>query len=129
MVSGKKESYDVSPTVNGGTEADINIWENENDKFIFGLTETYQESGVRVNLFNARARDGIKKIQIWQSEKGQVGAAMVLTTSPDPVPMRSIGDRQYREGDRINKKDLYGWGVTAGTGCIQSGIQASGGAQ
>ena len=114
MVSGPRTSFDVSPVIHGGTEAEISIKENSSKLFHFGLfsrEDVLRDDAVQANMFDAREFDGGKKIQIWRSEDGQIGASMTLPGRPDPQPLTSTGTKDYRDQDRIVRKDWLGWGI------------------
>merc|ERR1712110_880862 len=109
IVSGKRESFDVSPVINPGKfRQAVTIRQNADKKFIFGpFSETdfnKDKSQVQVHLFDAQQALNVKKINIWRSA-GKFKASMLLTDEYDPQPMESMGTKQYRERDRINKKD------------------------
>ena len=106
MVSGPRANFDVSPVINGGTKEQITI--RKGKKFEFGLImeDVHKENEFRVKMFDARECNGIKKIQIWQSEEDKIEAVMVLTGRADPLPMSTTKDKHYRKGDRITIKNF-----------------------
>ena len=113
MVSGKKESFVVSPVIQPGSTAMITIQKNSEGKFKFGLfcmTDLGQDKdNVHVNLFDARQAVNVKKIYIWREEKFE--ASMMLTDEVDPQPLREAGTEHYRDDERITRKDWLGWSV------------------
>ena len=130
MVSGPSASFDVSPVINGGTEAKITI--KQNSRFFFGIfarEDCLQEGEVQANMFDAQECSRVKKIQIWRSEEGQIGAATVLTDRPEPQNMVSTGSEHYRDGDRVTRKDWLGWGVKLGSNTVSLVGRISGAVQ
>ena len=132
MVSGKKESFVVSPVIQPGSTAMITIKQNSEGKFLFGLfseTDLGQDSkNIHVHLFDARQAVNGKKINIWRSEKGKFEASLLLTDEAEPQPLRDAGTKHYRDGERITKKDWLGWivpnAVTASATMFQSILTA-----
>ena len=112
IVSGKKESFVVSPTINPGTSERITIKQN-GKMFLFGpfsLSDLGQgKDQVQVNMFDAQQAVNVKKINIWRSDPGKFEASMVLTDEADPQPLKSSGNQQFRDGERISRKDWLGW--------------------
>ena len=114
-MSGKKESFVVSPVIQPGSTAMITIQQNSEGKFKFGLfsmTDLAQDKdNVHVNLFDARQAVNGKKIYIWRDDsvKEKFEASMILTDEVDPQPLREAGTEHYRDGERITKKDWLGW--------------------
>ena len=114
-MSGKKENFVVSPVIQPGSTAMITIKQNSKGKFKFGLfsrTDLGQDdNNIHVNLFDARQAVNGKKIYIGRSEKenGKFEASLVLTDEADPQPLRDAGTEQYRDAERITKKDWLGW--------------------
>merc|ERR1712183_829014 len=115
VVSGKKENFVVSPVIKPGftSTAKITIKQNSQGKFKFGLfsrTDLGQDnSNVQVNLFDARQAVNGKKIYIGRSEMGKFEASLLLTDEADLQPLRDAGTEQYRDAERICKKDWLGW--------------------
>ena len=115
MVSGKKESFVVSPVIQPGSKAKITIKQNSEGKFQFGLfsrTDLGQDNNnVQVNLYDARQAVNGKKINIWRCDegKGNFGASIVLTDEAAPQSLESSGSEHYRDAERITKKDWLGW--------------------
>ena len=127
IVSGKRESFDVSPVINPGKfRQAVTIRQNADKKFIFGpfSAEDFNKdkAQVQVHLFDAQQALNVKKINIWRSG-GKFEATMILTDESDPEPMESKGTKQYREKDRINKKDWLGWIVP---GAVDAGAKGLG---
>ena len=131
IVSGKRESFDVSPVINPGRCIKVTIRQNADKKFIFGpFTEkdfNQDKSQVQVHLFDAQEALNVKKINIWRSA-GKFEASMLLTDNSDLQPMESKGTKQYREKDRINKKDWLGWLAPAGPALLTGAFSAATGA-
>ena len=151
MVSGKKENFAISPVIQPGSTATITIKQNSEGKFKFGFFSRrdlgQDNSNVNVNLFDARQAVNGKKINIWRSEKkkgwlakilpssmqsdpekGKFEASMILTDEADPQPLRDAGTEQYRDAERICRKDWLGWivpnAINAGTKVFQSILTA-----
>ena len=98
IVSGKKESFVVSPAINPGTSDRITIKQN-GKMFLFGpfsLSDLGQgKDQVQVNMFDAQQAVNVKKINIWRSDPGKFEASMVLTDEVDPQPLKSSGNQQF----------------------------------
>ena len=114
VVSGKKDNFDVSPAINPGVCDKITFKQNKEGKFMFGpfsRTDISQEGDhVQVNLFDAQQALNGKKIQIFRSDPaGKFEASLVLTDEANPQPLESSGTQQFREAERISKKDWLGW--------------------
>ena len=131
-MSGKKESFVVSPTINPGTSITITIKQNSERRFKFGpfsLSDLGQSKDqVQVNMFDAQQAVNVKKINIWRSDPGKFEASMVLTDEADPQPLESSGNQQFRDGERICRKDWLGWivpnAVTASSTVFRSLLTA-----
>ena len=130
MVSGKKESFVVSPVIQPGSKAKITIKQNSERKFQFGLfsrTDLGQDNNnVQVNLYDARQAVNGKKINIWRCEegKGNFGASIVLTDEAAPQSLESSGSEHYRDAERITKKDWLGWIVPNAIKAASKGFQS-----
>merc|ERR1711941_136349 len=104
-------------TINPGTSDRITIKQNSEGRFKFGpfsLSDLGQgKDQVQVNMFDAQQAVNVKKINIWRSDPamGKFEASMVLTNEnkADPQPLESFGNQQFRDGERICKKDWLGW--------------------
>ena len=113
MVSGKKESFVVSPVIQPRSTAMITIQQNSEGKFKFGLfsmTDLAQDKdNVHVNLFDARQAVNVKKIYIWRDDsvKEKFEASMILTDEADPQPLRDAGTEHYRDGRESTRRT--GW--------------------
>jgi len=111
VVTGKKHNFDVSPIINGGTGANINIKQSRKGKFEFGVySEDSKEHGteVRANMFNAREVGGGKKIHVWREINGEFKASIVLCHNKEQL-LKSTRTEHYRDKDRITLKDMLGW--------------------
>ena len=114
MVSGKKTDFDVSPVIKEGTETTINIKQNSSGKFEFGIFSKDSllkddKSQVQAHMFDARQILNGKKLEIWQTETGQVGAAIILTDRPEPQTLNNTRNKHYRDADLINRKTWLDW--------------------
>ena len=83
IVSGKKENFVVSPTINPGTSDRITIKQNSERRFKFGpfsLSDLGQgKDQVQVNMLDAQQAVNVRKINIWRSDPGKFEASMILT--------------------------------------------------
>ena len=119
VVSGKKDNFDVSPAINPGNFENITIKQNKERKFMFGLfslTDLNQtEDHVQVNLFDAQQAMNGKRIKIWSADSsGKYEASLVLADGTTIVSLESTGTQQFREAERITKKDWLGWIIKGG---------------
>ena len=136
IVSGKKESFVVSPAINPGTSDRITIKQNSERRFKFGpfsLSDLGQSKDqVQVNMFDAQQAVNVKKINIWRSDPGKFEASMLLTDEADPQPLESSGTQQFRDRERICRKDWLGWivpkAVSGGAKVFSSILTAATGA-
>ena len=136
VVSGKTHNFVVSPAINPGTSDRITIKQNSEGRFKFGpfsLTDLGQgKDRVQVNMMDAQQAANVKKINIWRSEPGKFEASMVLTDEVDPQPLESSGTGQFRDGERISRKDWLGWivpkAVSGGAKVFSSILTAATGA-
>ena len=118
-MSGKRTDFDVSPVIKEGTETMVTIKQNSSGKFEFGIFSKdsllkADASEVQAPMFDARQMLNGKKLEIWQTETGQVGAAIILTDRPDPQTLNNTRNKHYKDADLINKKFWLKWGIKAG---------------
>ena len=136
VVSGKTHNFVVSPAINPGTSDRITIKQNSEGRFKFGpfsLTDLGQgKDRVQVNMMDAQQAANVKKINIWRSDPGKFEASMVLTDEADPQPLESSGTQQFRDRERICRKDWLGWivpkAVSGGAKVFSSILTAATGA-
>ena len=83
---------------------------------LFSQTDLNQtQDHVQVHLFDAQQAVNGKRIKIWRADPAEkFKASLVLADEATVVSLESSGTQQFREAERITKKDWLGWTIKGG---------------